>query len=464
MKQEEKHALVNDEQAEAYIIGCLLIDNTTYNRVSQYLDEDCFYTQNYKAIWTVVSKMVKDGIPIDLISVSSELMKIPNQDVGIEVLIDITNRTATSANAEYHAIRLKDLSRRRKIFELGLLATKAGLSEEIPTLEIHKQVVEIFNGIFEHVDGVSTLSDAIDSLNDIITKNLSHSGSVTGTPTGFDVYDSKSGGLQKSDLIIVAGETSQGKTSLALTMTHNALNLDAKIAFYSMEMTKEQLVARILSAMTGIAANSILYSGNLSSHDIALLDVARGELKDKHLYFDDRSTSNLDSILMSIRTLKMQVDIDGVVVDYLQILSVNTKGGVSREQIMGEAARRLKNLAKELNIWVIALSQLSRDNNSPEPTLNRLRDSGQIAEAADVVMLVYRPEYYNRCYPSPYDNMDEFPTAGTAMVDVAKGRNIGVFKFFLGFNKDTASFFKSDKFQITKNIDLEEPLEQDAPF
>ena len=163
--------------------------------------------------------------------------------------------------------------------------------------------------------------------------------------------------------------------------------------------------------------------------------------------------------------LKMQKDIDGAVIDYLQILNVNSRNNsYSREQAMGDAARRLKNLAKELNIWVITLSQLSRDSTCPEPNLNRLRDSGQIGEAADVVMLVYRPEYYNRSYPAPYDNKEDYPTEGTAMIDVAKGRNIGTFKFFMGFNKKTTTFFKTNLINQTVDSQMELPEECDAPF
>ena len=236
-----------------------------------------------------------------------------------------------------------------------------------------------------------------------------------------------------------------------------------------MEMTKEQLTARLLSAKTSIAANDILYSGNLTPSEMEIIDKARTELPGDSLFFDDKSTSNIDSILLSIRMMKLQSNIDGAVVDYLQILNVNSKNkNFSREQSMGDAARRFKNIAKELNIWVVALSQLSRDSNNPVPNLNRLRDSGQIGEAADVVMLVYRPEYYNLHYPAPYDNIDEYPTDGTAMVDVAKGRNIGTFKFFLGFDKRTTNFFPTDRIGgMAENVDMsfeERPFEGDAPF
>ena len=248
-------------------------------------------------------------------------------------------------------------------------------------------------------------------------------------------------------------------------MTRSAIENNAKVAFYSMEMTKEQLTARLISAKTNIPANVILYSGSLMPGELELISQARAMLPGDNLYFDDKSTSNIDSILLSIRMLKMQKDIDGAVIDYLQILNVNSRNNsFSREQAMGEAARRLKNLAKELNIWVVAISQLSRDSTSPEPNLNRLRDSGQIGEAADVVILVYRPEYYNRAYPAPYDNKNDYPTEGTAMIDVAKGRNIGTFKFFMGFNKKTTSFFKTDLINQETESPIGEPEECDAPF
>lgn len=439
----QNQPLVNDPKAEQYVIGSLLVDPTAYTLVSQYLDEDCFYDPMCRDIWKAVDNMGKQGMPIDVISVSAELSKQKSNVTALD-LMNISAQIASSAHVEYHAIRLQDLGRRRKLWVVGQQLSKVGLSEEILTADAHQEAIESIGGVFEKADGVFTLDDAMNSLNEIMVKNATVGGVTTGTKTGMERFDEK-GGLQKSDLIIVAGETSQGKTSLALCMTRHAIENGAKVAFYSMEMTKEQLTARLLSAKTNIPANNILYSGSLAPSEIRMIDDARGKLPGENLFFDDKSTSNIDSILLSIRMLKMQKDIDGAVVDYLQILNVNSRStSFSREQAMGDAARRFKNLAKELNIWIIALSQLSRDSNCPEPNLNRLRDSGQIGEAADVVILVYRAEYYNRAYPAPFDNKDDYPTDGTAMIDVAKGRNIGTFKFFMGFNKNTTNFFQDE--------------------
>lgn len=459
----QNQPLVNDPKAEQYVIGSLLVDPTAYTLVSQYLDEDCFYEPMCRDIWKAVDNMGKQGMPIDVISVSAELSKQKSNVTALD-LMNISAQIASSAHVEYHAIRLQDLGRRRKLWVVGQQLSKVGLSEEILTADAHQEVIESIGGVFEKADGVFTLNDAMNSLNEIMVKNATVGGVTTGTKTGMERFDEK-GGLQKSDLIIVAGETSQGKTSLALCMTRHAIENGAKVAFYSMEMTKEQLTARLLSAKTNIPANNILYSGSLAPIEIRMIDDARGKLPGENLFFDDKSTSNIDSILLSIRMLKMQKDIDGAVVDYLQILNVNSRStSFSREQAMGDAARRFKNLAKELNIWIIALSQLSRDSNCPEPNLNRLRDSGQIGEAADVVILVYRAEYYNRAYPAPFDNKDDYPTDGTAMIDVAKGRNIGTFKFFMGFNKNTTNFFKTNLINEEVQVPFEKPEETDAPF
>lgn len=459
----QNQPLVNDPKAEQYVIGSLLVDPTAYTLVSQYLDEDCFYDPMCMDIWKAVDNMGKQGMPIDVISVSAELSKQKSNVTALD-LMNISAQIASSAHVEYHAIRLQDLGRRRKLWVVGQQLSKVGLSEEILTADAHQEAIESIGGVFEKADGVFTLNDAMNSLNEIMVKNATVGGVTTGTKTGMERFDEK-GGLQKSDLIIVAGETSQGKTSLALCMTRHAIENGAKVAFYSMEMTKEQLTARLLSAKTNIPANNILYSGSLAPSEIRMIDDARGKLPGENLFFDDKSTSNIDSILLSIRMLKMQKDIDGAVVDYLQILNVNSRStSFSREQAMGDAARRFKNLAKELNIWIIALSQLSRDSNCPEPNLNRLRDSGQIGEAADVVILVYRAEYYNRAYPAPFDNKDDYPTDGTAMIDVAKGRNIGTFKFFMGFNKNTTNFFKTNLINEDVHVPFEKPEEADAPF
>ena len=239
------------------------------------------------------------------------------------------------------------------------------------------------------------MNDAIKDVYRQIETNLKGE-NLTGTDTGFSEINKVSGGLQRGDLIIIAGETSMGKTSLALSMIDKASKQGEAVAMYSMEMTKVQCAARLLSMNSGVPSNQILFS-KLDSNYIEQVDRGTGKIQNLPIYFDDNSTSNIDNIIASIRSMKSKYDISGAVIDYLQILNVNTKTQ-NKEQAMGDVARRLKNLAKELNIWVIALSQLNRDSFNPVPNLNRLRDSGQIAEAADIVMFVYRPEIYGKFF------------------------------------------------------------------
>lgn len=453
--------LVHDELCERKLLGSVLLWKGAYFEVAEFLTDDCFYSAKNRKIWQAIQAVTVKGNVPDVITVSAELS-------GTEVSqFDVVSVTEAGGDLNYvtYAIRLKTLCIRRQLWLVGQKLVSAGENESEDIDEVRQKATDGINGLFEKIEGVFTLSDAISSLFDIIQKNYSKGTSLTGTPTGFTKLDEK-GGLQNSDLIVIGGETSQGKTSLLTTITRNAIERGAKIAFYSMEMTKEQIAARLMAMSTGIMANRIMYSGELSDQEIIQLENAKRGFSEYGLFFDDSSTSNIDSILLSIRNMKMKYDINGAVIDYLQILNVNQRGsGYSREQAMGDASRRLKNLAKELGIWIIALSQLSRNAQDPEPNLNRLRDSGQIAEAADVVMFIYRPEYYNKKFPYPFEDVDD--VKGKAMIDVAKGRNIGVFKFLVRFDPNTTCFsditdtYANDIARYANNI---QGREDDAPF
>ena len=330
---------------------------------------------------------------------------------------------------------------RRKIFEIGSLLTSNALSGVNDISDILTEAKDRMNGIFSgNRENVYTMKDAVEAVYDNIQKNFKGVGELTGDPTGFKKLDKRSGGLQTSDLIIVAADTSMGKTSFSIKL---AMNCGCPIAFYSMEMKKEQIAARMISIASGVPANEILFS-KLDSGQIISIDKGAAKVMDYPVYFDDRSTSNIETILSSIRMMKIKYGIKGVIVDYLQILNVNMKG-TNKEQQMGDVARRLKNIAKELDIWIIALSQLNRDLQNPVPSLGRLRDSGQIAEAADMVILIYRPEVYGKRYPEDFANTD---TQGTAMIDVAKGRNVGLMKFIVGFKKENTNFYDLDDVPI----------------
>lgn len=453
----EVNVQLRDEDAEKLVLGTIITERNALEEVRELLSEESFYNPFHKQVYKAILQVSSLGERPDIITVKNKLVANGVKFAIIEYMKIASNCTF---DLYQYAARLHDLAIRRKFYTIGQYLISNSYSEAEDILDVTNSVSDELASLFKSTSTtVTTINDGLESVYGMINENLSGNKPLTGTPTGFEKIDSKSGGLQKSDLIIIAGETSQGKTSLAVSMMRNASFSGAKIAMYSMEMKKEQITARILSMESGIPSNQIMYS-RLTDSQIQAIDKRIGKLSGKSIYFDDRSTSNIDTIISSIRYMKLKFDIDGAIIDYLQILNVNMKGA-NKEQQMGDVARRLKNLAKELDIWIIALSQLNRDTMNPVPTIARLRDSGQIAEAADVVILVYRPEYYekSRRYPDPFSNAS---TEGTAMIDIAKGRNIGILRFICGFNAATTCFFNLDSVPLSgcKTSDMED----DNPF
>ena len=427
---EQSNELPQSIEAEKAVLATIMADRNALPEVRLMLGVEAFYSEKHREIYRAQLAISERGDFPDLIAVMNELDRRKSGVTPYE-LTELSGHV-TNFLAQ-HAAEVFDKYKRRQFFEIGCYLQSNCFSEENDIVDVVEEARKKMDGIFPD-DGrsVSTLRDAIQGVYDNIDRNMRGGSGLTGYPTGFAEFDRRSGGLQTSDLTVIAADTSMGKTSLAIKF---AMNAGCPVAFYSMEMKKEQIAARMVSIETGVAANEILYS-RLGASQISAIDKGVAKICGKPVYFDDRSTSSIDTILASIRMMKIKYGIKGAVVDYLQILNVNMKGA-NKEQQMGDVARRLKNIAKDLDIWVIALSQINRDRDNPAPSLSRLRDSGQIAEAADTVILIYRPEVYGRSYPEPFTNAS---TRDTAMIEVAKGRNIGLLKFIVGFNKPTIDF------------------------
>ena len=432
MNDMEDKQLPQDKEAEKTVLATIMADKNALPEVRQMLDVEAFYYETHREIYKAQLAISERGDFPDLITVMNELNRRKSGVTPYE-LTEISGHV-TNFLAQ-HAAEVFDKYKRRQFFEIGCYLQSNCFSEDNDVVDVAEEARKKMEGIFPD-DGrsVSTIRDAVQGVYDNINRNMTGGEGLTGSPTGFGELDRRSGGLQTSDLVIIAADTSMGKTSLAIKM---AMNAGCPVAFYSMEMKKEQIAARMISIETGVSANEILYS-RLGASQISAIDKGVSQICEKPVFFDDRSTSSIETILASIRMMKIKYGIKGAVVDYLQILNVNMKGA-NKEQQMGDVARRLKNIAKDLDIWVIALSQINRDRDNPAPSLSRLRDSGQIAEAADTVILIYRPEVYGRSYPDPFTNAS---TKDTAMIEVAKGRNIGLLKFIVGFNKPTTNFYE----------------------
>ena len=443
---EQVKTLPSSEESEQIVLAAIMTEKNALNEIRQMLDVKAFYFEKHREIYSAACDIGGRGDFPDIITVMDELRK-KNSSVTPFELTKLSGMSTPFYMQ--HAAIVFDKYNRRRFFEIGAYLQNNCFSEENDIVDVvdeaKRQIDEVFP---ENGEDVYTLEDAIRGVYENINRNMRGDGYLTGYPMGFKEFDRRSGGLQTSDLIVVAADTSTGKTSLAIKI---AMNCGCPVAFYSMEMKKEQIAARMISIETGIPANEILYSRILSDK-ILKIDKGVSRICKKPVFFDDRSNSGIDSILRSIHSLKSRYGIKGAIIDYLQILNVNMKG-TNKEQQMANVARLLKNTAKDLDIWIIALSQLNRDKDNPVPSLARLRDSGQIAEAADTVIMIYRPEIYGKNYPDPFQG---YSTNGTAMIDVAKGRNIGLLKFIAGFDKATTNFYELG------DIPLKEP--EDEPF
>lgn len=448
---------LSDELCEQVVIGTLLNYPAEWAENADLLCPELFTDYKCKTIYTVSKGVVDRGEKADIISVTAELAKTKAQGVSTVDILDISNHVALSSMRQ-QVSRLAELQRRREVWRIGQQMIQAGTDEGEPIEAIQSQALDQLSNLFV---SASTEIQSIAQVAASYTQNIINANRegrrLQGAPTGFGMIDQR-GGLQPSDLFVIAADSSQGKSSLALNMAQTAAKNGYPCAYYSMEMTADQLFARILATETGLPSN-VLNTRPLTDEQLARYQSASAEASRLPLYFDERSTSSLDGILSSIRTMVFRNHIKVAVVDYLQILNVNMKN-VNKEQAMADAARRCKNLAKELNICIVLLSQLNRDRDNPQPSMARLRDSGQIAEAADVVLLIYRPEVYGSRYKYP-DELSKVSTGGTAMLHICKGRNIGTFRFVVGFNASLTKFYELQQLpQATASSDVDD----DRPF
>lgn len=446
-------AMIHDNEMEKIVLVSLMVSSIPFSGVNGILDRDCFFNPDHREIFDVIYDLYGKGEMPEMVLVGNELMKKGSR-IDRQRVIEMCVETTAVFNLRKYAMTLRDYSLRRKLWEIGYRLMTRSSNPSEPLEMLHSEAKNGIDSLFESLgDDLMTMDDTYRSLQeDMLVKN-SNPGTLSGTPTGFRELDAN-GGLNGSDLIIVGAETSQGKTSFATALAMSAIEHGDSVAFYSMEMTPKQLTARIASMRSGISSKRILYE-SMTMEEIMRVDRAMEGIDCSLMRFDGRSTSNLDHILMSIRNMKHKHGIKGAVVDYLQLISLE---GASVEQTAAKCARALKDLAKELDIWIIAISQLSRNQQNPLPALSRLRNSGQIEEAADNIFLIYRPRKGFK-YPEPFVNVS---IEGTAMVSIAKGRLVGTSEFICGFKPENTLFHPLDegmiRFSVAPEIDYEEPF------
>ena len=448
---------------EEVVIGAMMIDDKGVDEIIDILHPDVFYKEKHKFIYEAIFKLFETSEPIDLLTVSAQLKKDGRLEVigGDFYLIKLTHKVASSAHIEFHA---------RIILQKFIQRSLIKISNEI-IKEAYDDATDVFDLLDRselklYAIAQGNLKRSVETSQNLIIKAKKHIEEIarkeglSGIPSGFDKLDELTSGWQPSDLIIIAARPSMGKTALTLSMARNiAVNSNIPVVFFSLEMSAVQLITRLISSETGLSSNK-LRTGKMEKHEWEQLNAKVKSLEDAPLYIDDTSALSILDLRAKARRLVSQYGIKIIIVDYLQLMTTaNTHSGGNREQEISTISRNLKALAKELDIPVIAISQLSRSvetrSGSKRPILSDLRDSGAIEQDADIVSFIYRPEYYKI---DEWDDNEKTPTDGQAELIIAKHRNgksdnirlkfigdLGKFENLNDFNSPTEFHSKMNK-------------------
>lgn len=391
-------------EAEAAVLGSILIDPQALSVVAELLRADDFYRDAHRIIFQAALDLYAHGHPADLVTLTDEIERRGKleQVGGADYMTMLVNVVPTSANVDYYATIVERTSVLRKLIHVaGRIAALAySETDAASALDKAEQMIFAISQNVRHAD-FEHIRDILDAYYDKLDHLHNHRGDVVGIPTGFTDLDKMTGGLQRSDLVILAARPSVGKTALALSLAHNsAVRFGASLAIFSLEMSKEQLAQRLLSMDAGVDQQR-LRTGYISDADDewTRISMSIGRLSESSIYIDDTPGISLIEMRSKARRLKAEHNFDVLILDYLQLMQgTGTKGDGNRQQEISEISRGLKGLARELDVPVLALSQLSRaveSRTSKVPQLSDLRESGSIEQDADIVMFIYRDEIYN---------------------------------------------------------------------
>ena len=437
----------HDLEAEQAIIGSMLTDRDAVISAIEILKEEDFYREDNKAIYTAILNLYNRAEPIDIITVKSELESMGKfeQVGGLEYLAELPEKVPTTANAMKYIKIVEEKSTLRRLIKTANEIIELGYS---PTEDV-EDIMEgaekkIFNIMQEkNQKGYAPIKDVLVESFTKLEELYNRKQHITGVPSGFTELDYRTAGFHGSELILIAARPAMGKTAFALNIATNAaVKANVPVAVFSLEMSKEQLVNRILCSESMVDSNKVR-TGKLEEDDWTKLAGAIGPLSEAEIFIDDTPGINITEIRAKCRKLKLEKNIGMVVIDYLQLIQGSNKRGGSREQEISEISRSLKILAKELDVPVIALSQLSRaaeQRPDHRPMLSDLRESGAIEQDADIVMFLYREDYYNA----------ETENKNITDVIVAKHRNGPVDTVQLFFHKEFTKF--ADLLRTQDNI------------
>ncbi len=388
-------------EAEQSVLGSLLLDRDVLAEVSTKLKSEDFYMEQHREIYEAILDLYEQSKPIDLITVSEQLTKRGSlKKVGdYEYLSNLATSVPTTANALHYAQIIEDKSLLRKLIQAATQIQKKSYEATEDALDVLSEAEKYIYDIVQNRNqtGLLPISDVLDTTFSQLEELYNHAGEFTGIPSGFSDLDRKTAGFQKSDLILVAARPAMGKTSFALNIAAFAsIHKQLPVAIFSLEMSKEQLVSRIISSEALVDMEK-LKKGNLEDEDWKKMANALGPMSKAPIYIDDNAAINVMEIMSKCRRLKMRRGLGLIVIDYLQLMQ-GRKRTENRQQEISEISRSLKIMAKELEVPVIALSQLSRAPDARtihRPILSDLRESGAIEQDADLVIFLYRDDYYH---------------------------------------------------------------------
>ena len=469
---------------EEAVLGAMLIDEKGVNEVIDILSPEVFYKKSHQLIFESIQRLFRESEPIDLLTVSADLKKNKNFEVigGDFYLIGLSQKVSSSAHIEYHSRIIQQKFIQRKLITISNEIISKSYNESTDVIDLLDEAEsKLYDIAQNNIKGSSETAQnlVIQAKNRI--EEISKQEGLSGISTGFEKLDRLTSGWQPSDLIIVAARPGMGKTALALSMARNvSVQKKIPVAFFSLEMSSVQLITRLISSETGLSSDK-LRTGKLADHEWQQLNIKVSDLESAPLYIDDSAALTIFELRAKARRLASSHGIKLIIIDYLQLMNLGSsnKAG-NREQEISTISRNLKALAKELNIPVIALSQLSRAvetrGGTKRPILSDLRESGAIEQDADIVSFLYRPEYYGI---TEWDDDMKTPSEGQGEFIVAKHRNGALdsikLKFVanLGKFEDIDSFDSPFEFQSKLNTDnklsdFSEPSnkddDEDIPF
>ena len=399
-------------EAEQAVLGCVMIDNSLVYRLADEIKVNDFYDRRHQLIYNAMLNVYMNNMEIDFTTLISELQtkNLLEEAGGVIYISQILNSTYTTANIDDYASIVTDAALKRNLIATANSIAESGYDPNYSSKDYFDFAERVIADLADKrkAEGLIPVSNVLDNVNTLIAKNRKKNTEITGLTYGFKAIDSYTLGLQKQSLVIIAARPAMGKSAFAMNIALNVAEkavledgTKASVAIFSLEMSQEQIVQRMLASQAGVPLGSIL-RGDLNQRELQLILAATNKMKEMNIYFSDSSASTMADIRARCRRLKGTNGLDLVIVDYLQL--IKAESGKNRTEAVGEISQALKRMARELDIPVIALAQLSRDVEKREnkyPQMSDLRESGSIEQDADIVMFLYRDEYYNKATKLP---------------------------------------------------------------